>query len=131
MSESAAQPIVSKKTRTRSKGKSPEESKKEEKQTPPSNLKKLKREPIKQNKFKERKYFRVSEDWEVLKYWGSNLGDLSVREISDNLSEKIDHSSESIRDRIKRYISKLKSYDKTLLEQEAEVCFNLSFCITL
>lgn len=63
----------------------------------------------------------MKEDWTILDYWSSNLGDMSTREISDNLAEKLDHSSESIRDRIKRYISKMKSMDKRLLEEEAKV----------
>jgi len=39
------------------------------------------------------------------------------------LSEEMEHSSESIRDRIKRYISKLKRIDETLIEEEAKVSY--------
>lgn len=123
MSDSGKQSSHSKRTRTRSAAKKGGEEKDAEKQTPLRNIKKLKRKPIKKNKFSERKYFNVEEDWTILKYWSSNIEELSTREISDNLSERIDHSSESIRDRIKRYISKLKKVDRELLEEEAKVNF--------
>lgn len=76
---------------------------------------------VKKNKFSERKFFTVVSDWTILKYWRENRGEVSTREIADNLSEEIDHSSESIRDRIKRYISKLKKIDEVLIEEEAKV----------
>ena len=78
-------------------------------------------------KFAKRKYFSVEEDWAILSYWSGNKENLSTREISDNLTEKIDHSSESIRDRIKRYISKLKRFDMEMLEEEAKVSFFFFF----
>jgi hypothetical protein len=76
---------------------------------------------VKKNKFSERKFFTVVSDWTILKYWRENRSEVSTREIADNLSEEIDHSSESIRDRIKRYISKLKKIDEVLIEEEAKV----------
>jgi len=78
---------------------------------------------VKKNKFSDRKYFTVSQDWSILSYWRDNRGEVSTREISDNLSEEMEHSSESIRDRIKRYISKLKRIDETLIEEEAKVSY--------
>lgn len=121
MSEVENQHTGSQRARTRAIAKRDSVGERSEKQTPTKKLKVLKRKPIKKNKFSDRKYFNVEEDFTILRYWSSNFEELSTREISDNLSEKIEHSSESIRDRIKRYISKLKKVDRDLLEEESNV----------
>lgn len=117
------QPLLMSGTRTRLRSSMQRSATKQDAQTPLPEKKVVERKPIKENRFSQRKYFSVMEDWTILDYWSSNLGDISTREISDNLSEKVDHSSESIRDRIKRYISKMKNMDKRLLEEEAKVSF--------
>jgi len=113
-------------TRTRSKVRQErtEKGETEDHQTPGLAMKSLVVEKLKvakKNKYSERTYYSVSQDWAILKYWKDNRAEVSTREISDNLSADLDHSSESIRDRIKRYISKLKRIDETLIEEEAKV----------
>ena len=93
----------------------------------PDVSKTLKKTPVKKNRFKDRKYFNVEQDWKILSYWRDNQGKVSTREIADTLAEEIDHSSESVRDRIKRYISKMKVADQDLLEKEAKVSFENFF----
>jgi len=78
-------------------------------------------QPVIKNKFKERKYFKVKEDWAILDFYNENKDKLSSREISEQISTKIDHSGESIRDRIKRYMAKLSTFDTELMKQEQEV----------
>ena len=98
----------------------------------PTKRKSIRKTPVKKNLFKDRKFFTVEQDWQILSSFNKNFGVITTREIADDLSEKLNHSSESVRDRIKRYISKLKKVDQTLLEQEAkvshvEVIFNKLF----
>jgi hypothetical protein len=81
----------------------------------------------KPNKFADRKYFSVSEDWNILETYNAQKLNMSTRDISDLLAESMTHTSESIRDRIKRYISKLSILDAELLKEEAEVRFNFRF----
>ena len=63
------------------------------------------------NSFATRKYFKVSEDWAILQAWTAGKGKQTTRNISDQVAKKIDHSSESVRDRIKRYLSKISTFD--------------------
>lgn len=79
------------------------------------------RKNYKPNKFANRKYFNVEEDWTILRMYNAKKDEMSTRDISDELAGKMTHTSESIRDRIKRYISKLSNLDSELLKEEAEV----------
>ena len=73
------------------------------------------------NKFSNRKYFKVSEDWLILSTWKGKTAEQTSREISDTLSTKMEHTSESIRDRVKRYLSRLSTFDEQQLEEESKV----------
>lgn len=78
-----------------------------------------KRKNYKPNKFHERKYFTLAEDWGILKMYNAKKDSLSMRDIADHLASKSTHTAESIRDRIKRYISKLSNLDAELLKEES------------
>ena len=73
------------------------------------------------NKFANRKYFKVSEDWLILSTWKGKTAEQTSREIADTLATKMDHTSESIRDRVKRYLSRLSTFDEQQLEEESKV----------
>ena len=90
-----------------------------------------KRKNYKPNKFHDRKYFTVSEDWSILKMFLAKKDSMSTRDIADHLASKSTHTAESIRDRIKRYISKLSNLDAELLKEEAEVSIYLDLEIRL
>lgn len=85
----------------------------------------------KKNKMAERKFFSVREDAQILKAWRKDHLKESSRSISDKLAERFEHTSESIRDRIKRYISKLSQFDEKFLIEQAKVKINpfrLKYC---
>ena len=90
------------------------------KQTPNKQVEERKKN-YKPNNFEERKYFSVQEDYTILKTYTDKKASTSTRDISEALTKKMTHSSESIRDRIKRYISKLSSLDIALLKEESTV----------
>ena len=93
----------------------------EEKKQTPNKLVEEKRKNYKPNKFNERKYFNVEEDHTIQKLYVLKKDSLSTRDIADQLAGKMTHTAESIRDRIKRYISKLSVLDIDLLKEEAKV----------
>lgn len=93
----------------------------EQKKQTPNKLAEEKKKNYKPNNFEERKYFSVQEDYSILKMYTDKKATSSTRDISDALAKKLTHSSESIRDRIKRYISKLSSLDVELLKEESNV----------
>jgi hypothetical protein len=90
------------------------------KQTPKDTLAERKKN-YKPNKFADRKYFNVEEDYTILKMYNAKKFSMSTRDIAEHLAGKLTHTSESIRDRIKRYISKLSTLDEELLKEEAGV----------
>jgi hypothetical protein len=81
-------------------------------------------------KFEDRKFFTVAEDAEILSYMKKNESTLTSRNIAENLAKKIKHSVESIRDRIKRFISRLKPTDEQYILDEGKVgCVTCLFII--
>lgn len=83
-----------------------------------STISRIKRGPV---KFEDRKFFTVAEDADMLNFMKKNEGSMTSRSIAEHLSKRIFHSTESIRDRIKRFISKLRSKDEDYIREEAKV----------
>ena len=81
---------------------------------------------LSKNKLEKRKFFTAKEDALILTKWLEKKNKDSSRAISDALAKEIDHSSESIRDRIKRYLSRLSQVDEGFLIDQAKVTFPLS-----
>lgn len=69
----------------------------------------------------DRKFFTVKEDQTILEYVKQHKDSLTSRAIADNLAKKLKHSSESIRDRVKRFLSKLRPIDEQYIAEEAKV----------
>ena len=109
-------------TRTQRAKEGPAKSVEVKKQTP-EELAEERRKKYKPNHFEERKFFTVEEDYAILNLYQKDSQKKSTREIAEELSSKISHTQESIRDRIKRYISKLSSLDSELLKDAAKVSF--------
>lgn len=107
-------------TRTQKAKEGPIKSVEVKKQTP-EELAEERRKKYKPNHFEERKFFTVEEDYAILNLYQKDNSKKSTREIAEELSSKISHTQESIRDRIKRYISKLSSLDSELLKDAAKV----------
>jgi hypothetical protein len=89
-----------------------------------STISRTKRGPV---RFEDRKFFTVVEDAEILTYYQKNNSTMTSRSISENLSKKIKHSLESIRDRIKRFISRLRPKDEEYIKEEAKVNYPISY----
>lgn len=107
-------------TRTQRAKEAPAKSVEVKKQTP-DELAEERRKNYKPNHFEERKFFTVEEDYSILNQFQKESSKKSTREIAEELSIKIKHTQESIRDRIKRYISKLSSLDSELLKDASKV----------
>lgn len=69
----------------------------------------------------EPKFFTVEEDRRILDVWQEQEGDLPLSQISSRLSKSLKHSEESIRDRIRKILSKLRQVDTELISQESKV----------
>lgn len=72
-------------------------------------------------KLADRKFFTVKEDSAILAYLKEHKDSMTSRAIAQNLSKKLKHSLESIRDRIKRFLSKLRPLDEKYIADEAKV----------
>jgi hypothetical protein len=72
-------------------------------------------------KLADRKFFTVQEDSTILTYLNEHKDSMTSRAIAENLSKKLKHSLESIRDRIKRFLSKLRPLDEKYIADEAKV----------
>ena len=70
---------------------------------------------------RKKHWFTVQEDAVILKYLREHSGKKTKSEISKNLGEQLKLSSESIRDRIKRYYSKLVAAHQNAIENAASV----------
>ena len=70
---------------------------------------------------RKKHWFTVQEDAVILKYLREHSGKKTKSEISKNLAEQLKLSSESIRDRIKRYYSKLVAAHQNAIENAASV----------
>lgn len=95
-------------------------------QEPRSSISRVRRSTV---KLADRKFFTVQEDCTILNYVKDHKDTLSSRQIAENLSKKLKHSVESIRDRIKRFLSKLRPIDQQYIVDQAKVSFELSFSI--
>lgn len=72
-------------------------------------------------KLTERKYFTVAEDLRILEYYLRHKDDQSAKQMAQTLTKASGHTEESVRDRIKRVLSKLRQVDEKLLRDEAKV----------
>jgi hypothetical protein len=70
---------------------------------------------------KKKHWFTVQEDAAILRYLRENSDKKTKSEIAKNLGETLKLSSESIRDRIKRYYSKLVAAHQNAIENAASV----------
>lgn len=69
----------------------------------------------------DRKYFTVAEDNAILHYYHQHKASQTSRGIAEALAKRVKHSVESIRDRIKRFLSRVQPADQTLIHEEAKV----------
>ena len=92
------------------------------KQEARSTIKRIQKAPI---RFWDRKFFTVQEDLTILTYFKLHEADMTSRNIAENLAKKVKHSVESIRDRIKRFLSKLRPIDEQFIKNEAQVIFSV------
>lgn len=70
---------------------------------------------------RKKHWFTVQEDAIILKYLREHSGKKTKSEISKNLAVELSLSAESIRDRIKRYYSKLVAAHQNAIENAASV----------
>jgi hypothetical protein len=68
----------------------------------------------------QRKFFTVSEDFKIIDFMRRNP-EIKVTAVAKAMGETLGRSSESIRDRIKRYLSKLSKKDLTKIGTAAKV----------
>ena len=87
--------------------------KRERTETPRSNSRSV--------KLSKRRFFNVQEDLQILEHFKRYEHTQSANQMAQILSTKIHHSEESIRDRIRRVLSKLRQVDSRLLSDEARV----------
>lgn len=80
-----------------------------------------KRSASKKGATRRKHWFTVQEDAVILKYLREHSGKKTKSEISKNLADQLKLSSESIRDRIKRYYSKLVAAHQNAIENAANV----------
>ena len=83
--------------------------------------KKVQIQAVRHKKSGERVYFTVAEDAKILELLDKDDGKHPVTYLADKLGRNSKHSVESIRDRIKRVLVKLKQVDVKLLKEEAKV----------
>ncbi len=72
-------------------------------------------------KHSDRKYFTVHEDNLILQYYKAHDATKTSRNIAEELSKKVKHTVESIRDRIKRFLSHIRPSDEKYIVEEAKV----------
>jgi repressor of nif and glnA expression len=70
-------------------------------------------------KIAERKFFTVAEDHTIMVYLRENEAKLSSRAIAENIAKKVKHTVESVRDRIKRFLSRLRQIDEKYIAEVA------------
>ena len=56
---------------------------------------------------KGRKVFTVSEDVKIYNFWKKNIDNMSVTMMAGKMAKQLKRSSESVRDRIRRYIARM------------------------
>ncbi len=72
-------------------------------------------------KLSKRKFFTVAEDLQILDFFKKHQLYQTVQQMAEVLSDRIKHSEDSIRDRIRRVLSKLRLVDRLLLAEECKV----------
>ena len=76
-------------------------------------------------RYADRRFFTVWEDNTILQHFKAFEGAKPSRLIADELSKKMNHTVESIRDRIKRFLSRIRPSDEAYIAEEAKVRFVL------
>lgn len=69
----------------------------------------------------EKRYFTVHEDNIVLQFYSQNQSSQTMVEIAESLVGKVNHTEESIRDRIRKVLVRLRTADQSLIAEEAKV----------
>ncbi len=69
----------------------------------------------------EKKYFTVQEDHTIIQYYKQHQDNQTMLQIAESLTKKVKHSEESIRDRIRKVLTRLRHVDETLIAEEAKV----------
>lgn len=72
-------------------------------------------------KLSKRKFFTVAEDLQILDFFKKHQRNQSVQQMAAELADRIKHSEDSVRDRIRRVLSKLRLVDRLLLAEESRV----------
>lgn len=72
-------------------------------------------------RMEERKFFTVEEDLQIMQHFSKYHEKQTEKDMAQFLARRLEHSEESIRDRIKRVISKLRQIDSKLLQEECRV----------
>lgn len=108
---------------TKSKSRGPNPKKSTSKQEPRSSISRI---PKKTVKLSDRNFFTVSDDNTILQYYNEFKNKLTSRVLAENLSKKVKHSTESIRDRIKRFLSRIRLPDERYIYEESKVGEGLS-----
>ena len=68
---------------------------------------------------KARNYFTVSEDWTILEFHKRN-SEVKTTVVAKTMAQKLGRSSESIRDRLKKYLSKISEKDHCKIQKAAK-----------
>lgn len=68
---------------------------------------------------KPRNYFTVSEDWTILEFSKRN-SEVKNTVVAKTMAQKLGRSSESIRDRVKKYLSKISEKDHSKIQAAAK-----------
>lgn len=69
----------------------------------------------------ESQFFTIREDNMILNYWLQKKGSQPVDQISQTIAQELPHTAESIRDRIKQYLSRLSNFDHEYIMDESMV----------
>ena len=67
-----------------------------------------------------RNYYTVSEDWQIIEFIKRNT-ELKATATAQILGQKLGRNKESIRDRVKRYLSKIPDKDHSKIRTAAKV----------
>lgn len=68
---------------------------------------------------KARNYFTVSEDWTILEFTKRN-SEVKTTVVAKTMAQKLGRSSESIRDRLKKYLTKINEKDHSKIQKAAK-----------
>ena len=68
---------------------------------------------------KARNYFTVSEDWTILEFHKRN-SEVKTTVVAKTMAQKLGRSSESIRDRLKKYLTKISEKDHSKIQKAAK-----------